>query len=591
MPMDQEEVPMTFERGDWMVRLQARFLSIIFLTGLFCALMCASLYASEETITKSERDIVLKMCALENPNFDIVLVLDVSGSMGKVLPEFKKMAMEAIDIAQNGDTLVLIRFGADAGKPIISEIMQEHDKAEFRDYVRRTEIVPGYGTDIRRGYSLALKKLKDFNEARKKKGEPVRLALLIFISDGADCPPQQSPFRDPGSAETAELADLITDAQRTGTINLFPMGMEFENYVPKIKALEKEGSTPADEKINEELKKFREKLQNLLSRKNDSEIKDDREKIPKAPWQFYIDWLSNKLELKKLESKPPKNPYRLPVPCELDSGYRKVKVRDILVNARYHGTAGGKVTGKIRLTADPIDPGAASRFTCEVIFPKNWSFSPKAYKGELDVEVNGNMEVNFNEAIPQVLGSPTVTPSPTGKGLIYSYPFVSKKITIPLAGKLPASIELYLLSGGGGIALLLLLMLYIIKKALPMTITLKTETKARAFRLTDGQGLTIGGSSDFELDGCSAPIAAIERQGKSLWLNLKKEGVLADVPQGQPSPQKVELNLGQSINFNIDGTYLTLQILEGDQEDSFTQEQTVDDVKVDMDGDGKGFDF
>lgn len=537
----------------------------------------------EETITKSERDIILLMCALENPNYDIVLVIDVSGSMSKVLLKWRMMAEKTVDIAQLGDTLVLIKFDSTPKDPIIQKIEKERDKELFMGNVRKTFTTSGWGTDINCAYWLTLKTLKGFNEGRKKVGEPIRLAHVVFISDGDDLPPEKSPFRNPGSPETLELADLIKEAQRQRIINIIPIGMEFKDYVPQTRRIKNEGSTSVDEKINKELKEFMDKLQNMLNRPYEA-IKDDQEKVPKSPYQFYIDWLSNRLELKRGSDLPQKNPYKKTVSFLLSSGFRKVNLRDLDAMAHYRGTGGGTVKNKVVLPSGSLSHGCSERFSTEVIFPKNWSFNTKKYEGELEVEVSGRMEIKFEEALKPKVGISSTDPSPLRKGLVYSYPFIPRKITIPLNGKLPPCVELFILTCGGALAFLFGLIFYVFKRALPITITLKTDNKARAYKVRNNENISIGGSADFELNGCQEHVASIKREGSSFFLEVKKEGVLADSPDGSKTG-RYAMHFGQSFNFNISGSYINLQFLEGDQEDTVSdQEPQVDTYDEGKDG-------
>lgn len=533
---------------------------------LFFSLLLVACQSLDETITKKDRDIILLMCAMENPNYDMVLVIDVSGSMSKVLPEWKKMAETTVDMAQLGDTLVLLKFDATPKTPIIQKIEKERDKELFKGQVRKTFTTHGWGTDINHAYWLTLKTLKEFNEGRKKSGEPVRLAQVVFISDGDDLPPDKSPFRNPGSAETMELGDLITDAQHLRTINVIPIGMEFKDYVPQTRRIKKEGTTAGDDKVSKELREFMARLENILNRPS-SNIKDDQEKIPRAPYQFYIDWLSNRLELQHIKGNYGKKPYLKNYSYNMVSGFRKVNLKDLSARAVYKGSADGKAKEVISLPSTTLTPGMSQPFSAEVKFPKNWSFSPKKYEGELEVVVSGLMEIQCDQSMKPGDSAPTAAPSPSAKGMVYSYPFEPRRMVISISGKLPPAVELFVLTGGGALALLLGLAMFIIKKAFPIVITLKTGDKARAFRVNNGESVTIGGSADFELTGCNEPVATIKREGNSFFLEVKQEGVLAEGIDGQKTG-KFELHEGQSFNFNIGGTYQTLQFLAGDQEEA-----------------------
>jgi hypothetical protein len=561
----------------------ARCLPLIFM--LFLALYGACLKGplwSEETITKKQRDILLLMCAMENPNFDIVLAIDISGSMDKVLPDWKKMAEKTIDIAQKGDTLVLVKFDDTTRPPLIQEIQTERDKELFKATVRKTAVTHGWGTDIRRAYWLTLKTLKEFDEGRSKKGEPVRLQQVVFISDGDDLPPDKSAFRNPGSAESQEMADLIREAQKTMRINIIPIGMKFENYVPKIRSIKQEGATPAGEdKVSQELKKFMDKLQDVFNR-NCSEIKDDNATVPKTPFDFYITWLSNRLELTKKEMAPSKNPYHRTFSYDVTSRFRKLKIRDLTTKADYQGTGGGIVKKGAQLSDSSLAPGTSATLNCLLSFPKNWSFSARPYSGDLTIEVGGTMDVNLEVPVPG---------TPAGKRtLTYSYPIVPRKAVVNVSGTLPPCIELFLLLGGAlaGIAASVFLVVY--KNIVPITITLKTETRAHAFTLRNQESITIGSGSDFEVEGAKEQVASIMRKGRTFTFLAKKEGILPESTYG-PAAKSLDLKFGQSVSLTIEGSYVNLSFLEGDQADSPSEmDPTAPSASVDDEG-GGGFSF
>jgi len=526
-----------------------------------------------ETITKTQRDTILLMCATENPNYDIVLAIDISNSMDVVLSEWKAMAEKTIDIAQTGDTLVLLRFDANTKSPVIQEVQTERDKELFKSNVKKTATTRGWGTDIRRAYWQTLKTLKEFNEGRSRKGEPVRLQQVVFISDGDDLPPDNSPFRNPGSAESIEMMDLISDAQKNMRINILPIGMKFENYVPRLRTIKTEGSAkPGDEKLSKELKEFMEKLQDVLNRQYSAGIKEDKETVPKAPFDFYINWLSGHFELNEKKAPPSKNPEVKRYSYDVVSHFRKMKVKDLVATGTYSGSGSGTIPKGVQLSVNSLAPGGAGILSWYIQFPKNWSFTAKPYQGTVDVELTGMMEVDV-ETSP-------ANPAEPKKVLSYTYPFIPKKISLPVSGTLPPSIELFIVTIGSLLALLLGFMLYMFKNALPFTITLKTESKSQAFSLKNGDSITVGGGSDFELAGCSIQAVSLKRDGRAFYISPLKEGVLTDAASA--GPKGLPVSFGQSFNLNVEGTYYAVQILKGDQadtppEDAFNEMPTGDD--------------
>lgn len=569
-----------------MIRFKIAVLFYILMVYLFSI----PVYSNEkpngkaDSITKKDRDIILLMCAIENPNYDIVLCIDISNSMYSVLPEWKKMAEKAVEIACNGDTLVLLRFDATTRTPIIQEIQKDRDKELFIGNIRRTDTTNGWGTDVRKAYWLALKTLRDFDDVRKKKGEPVRLQQIIFISDGDDLPPEQSPFRNPASGETIELENLIKEAAMAKRINVIPIGMEFKNYIPRIRAMKEEGQTSVDQKISKELKEFMDKLQDVLNRKYDHEIKDDNETVPKAPYRFYIEWLSNRLDVRQSGKLLRESPYSYCKRFSFDvvSHYRKIRIKDLKCEASYNGTGGGRIKKDIKANKDLLMPGETMPVPVQLAFPKNWSFNTIEYKGRLDFYVSGVMCADSENVSPSPQQSPQsgnpIKTADTGKNInsspraiTYYYPVITRTVSIPVSGSFPPCIELYLLVSALCAGLVAVIGIFFYRNAMPLIITLKTDNKARAYKLKNNESITIGGSSDFEIDGCQSPVAAIRRDGRRFYFNVKKEGILSETTYGA-GVNKIEVKPDMGISLNIDGSYMTLQVLLGDQEDSPLQE-------------------
>ncbi len=374
------------------------------------------------------------------------------------------------------------------------------------------------------------------------------------------------------------MNDLIRDAQQSMRIRVLPQGMEFKNYVPVIRTITKEGSTPGNEKISKELKSFMDKLQDEFSRTYGQEIKDDSERVPKAEYEFYITGLSNGLELRQDGELPPLKSYALQVPCVVGSKFKKVRVQDMNIDTEYKGSGEGSVKKGTRFSPSSLSPGACTKFTCPLEFPRNWSFSTKDYQGALDVVIRGNMAIDIEV--------PGQTPDAAKKKLTYTYPFIQKRLSIPLSGTLPPAPEFLALVIGGSLAFLGFLGFFIYKNALPISITLSTEGKARAYQVSNGQAITVGGTADFEMEGMDEVVAAVKREGRQFVVIPQKEGVFADgTRQGTPVP----LKFGQGFNLNIEGTYYSVQLLEGDQEASLQVEEQIpqDVITTGEEGEGK----
>ncbi|MDQ7822953.1 MAG: vWA domain-containing protein [Candidatus Eremiobacteraeota bacterium] len=542
--------------------LKAVSLAFAFFLLVFAFTVEAQVPPAGETITKKDANIIRLLSALENPNYDIVFVIDVSDSMKAVLPEWKLMAESVVDLSRIGDTLVLIKFDEDTKPAQIKQIDNDRQKELFKGMeIRKTTTTKGFGTDIRKAYWTTLKTLKEFDEGRVKRREPLRIQRVVFISDGDDMPPSASPFRNPGSKESVELSELMDEAKKTRRIDIIPIGMKFEGYEPRFKSVKEESKTPVNEKISSELKSFTEKLKEVFER--DYEIKEDKEKVAFAPFRFYVEWLSDRLTLKKT-GKTTKNPYQRAVQFELLSAFQKLAVKNLTVRSFYNGTGEGRAKDS-NLPAPVLAPGKSLSFVSEVNFPKNWSFSPREFQGVLDVEVTGIME-----AEPPSSKEASASPSPAAPAMAYNYPFISKRETIPMAGKLPPCTELFVLVTALGLGAVGGFGFVVYRKMMPLTVTLKTEEKGRAFRLKNGESITLGGGADFEIEGCQELVAIITRRDRKFILTSKKEGVLSDAPQ---AGIERELAYGGSFTLTIDGTYHAIQLLEGDQEYGVPQEE------------------
>jgi Mg-chelatase subunit ChlD len=121
---------------------------------------------------------------------DLCVILDVSGSMNeerKFVNVQDYLEKEVIDgLLQTGDSFTLITFGNAAAARFSRTIDSDAAKAALRRDLRSLEADDDY-TDI----GIAMEKLAELLERRRESG--VR-QLILFITDGKNTPPPQSPY-------------------------------------------------------------------------------------------------------------------------------------------------------------------------------------------------------------------------------------------------------------------------------------------------------------------------------------------------------------------------------------------------------------
>lgn len=563
-----------------------KFRHISFLLIFFIFLAVPGVMSqSEPTITESQRDTLLLMTARENPNFDICFVIDISGSMKGMLEHLKMMSEKALDLfARPGDTVILVKFDHFTRQPLIQKLEQPRDLDLFRGWIRKIETTQGFGTDIRSAYSQALSVLGDLNEARRKKGEPLRIQHIIFVSDGDDIPPALSPFRNPNSKESVQLEALITRAEKEKFINIIPLGMKFKGYKPEIKTYQP-GHVPDTSKIDDpEVKKFIEQMKDILQRSPTGGIAASTRKIPQKDYRFYIDWLSDKVSLVKASQTRGSEKNSWVYSFTLKSGFRFVDLSNVTATANYTNATGklkGRISSGPKVTSTRVKPGDRSVIEVTVQYPQNWSFKSTRSSGNLHLTVSGDMQVELDEeaqpspsprptAFPTAFpaasstASPSASPAVKTKKVAYTFPFNTCEIDQGVDVTIPVEKTLYLYSGLGILALILIPFLLVYNILVPITVTLKTDKKARAFRLAHKGRITIGGAADFEVDGCSGEVAEIQRRFRRFVLVEKEQGVIP--PTLQPKGGTLSLKLGEGFGLNLGGSYAEFEFLPGNQE-------------------------
>jgi len=546
------------------------------------------------TITSRQRDTLLLMTAKENPNYDICLVIDISGSMVGVLKDLKIKAERAIDYARQGDTIVLIKFDHQTRKPQIKTIERQEDREEIKKWIRDIETTHGWGTDIKMAYYTTLSMLEKLNEERKKKKQPLRIQQVVFVSDGDNvyARDSKSPFRDPKSRENINLLELIKKAQKQNLIRIIPVGMKFDGYKPELTG---DYIPDATDKVDADLKNFDKQMANLTNRQPSTSTTSPDKKLPRKDYQPYINWLSNKVKLEKTSETRGEEKNTRIYNYALTSDFKSVEITNLTANASFINKT-GKLKGRIarsRVTTPNVKPGGRASISVLVQFPQNWSFSEKKSSGTLHLDISGDMKIEVMEEVqssptprPTSLSaimtstptsSPSPTPSPTGSPKVqtrivdYTYPFNSLERDDPVNMTIPVEKSLFLYSGLGILAIIFFPLLLVYSVLVPITVTLKMGEKAVAYRLANGGKISIGGNADFLLEAVDKPVAEIQRRFRRFILIELVNGTF---PESQKQKGgKIPIKLGGGFSLNIAGEYKEFEFLPGNQEFAKEQEE------------------
>ncbi|MDR1507004.1 MAG: VWA domain-containing protein [Treponema sp.] len=146
------------------------------------------------------------------PKRDIFVILDVSGSMinqGKFPNVREYLNREVIDgLLKDGDTFSLITFGDAAEERFSRTIASGADRESLRSDLVRIEPDNNY-TDI----GMAMEKLAEVLERRGQSG--VR-RIILFITDGLNAPPPNSPYSGRDLALDEQFKALGEKIARSG---------------------------------------------------------------------------------------------------------------------------------------------------------------------------------------------------------------------------------------------------------------------------------------------------------------------------------------------------------------------------------------
>lgn len=542
-----------------------------------------------DTITSRQRDTLLLMTARENPNYDLCLVVDISGSMAGVLKDLKLRAERAVDYARQGDTIILINFDHETKKPQIKTIKEQEDRDEVKKWIRDIQTTHGWGTDVKMAYFTTLSVLEKLNEERKKKKQPLRIQQVIFVSDGDNvyAEDSKSPFKDPKSKKYRKYLELINKARKQKLIQIIPLGMKFDGYRPE---LTRDYIPDATGKVNADFKKFDRQMKRFTNRKPWSSPTANDQKIPKKNYQPYINWLSNKVKLEKTSETKSEEKNTRVYNYSLIPDFKSVEISNITANASFINKT-GKLKGRItrtRVTTPDVKPGGRAQISVTVQFPQNWSFKEKKSTGALHLDVSGDMKVEVEEEVhpsptprPTSLSvimtstpTPSPTPSPTGSPKIkirmvdYTYPFNSVERDDPTNITIPVEKSLYLYSGLGILAIFFFPLMLMYSVLVPITVTLKMGEKAVAYRLAHGGKISIGGGADFLVEGVDEQVAEIQRRFRRFVLIETIDGTF---PESQKQKGgEILIRLGAGFSLNMAGEYREFEFLPGNRE--FTEE-------------------
>jgi hypothetical protein len=246
----------------------------------------------------------------------------------------------------------------------------------------------------------------------------------------------------------------------------------------------------------------------------------------------------------------------------------------------------------------------------EVLFPQNWSFNKVESTGLLYLSVAGDMILDFSKSVPVPVVSPLATASPGSgtpapgqnpsssplitpgstsspvispspkpvKNVILSYPINPITREESVTTEIPPEKLLYFITALGILTVILIPAAFVYQVLVPISVTLKLGDKSRAFRLSNGGKISIGGLSDFEVPGVDHTVAEIQRRFRRFVLHQKEEGIIPKT-SSQDSNQ-ICLKLGEGFSLNISGTYHEFEFLPGNREfeEEIPQHDNHDDI-------------
>jgi hypothetical protein len=369
---------------------------------------------------------------------------------------------------------------------------------------------------------------------------------------------------------------MIDKAGKEQLINLIPVGMSFKGYVPSYVRFDPGQEPPSARMEDPEIRRFVDQLKSVLNRQPMMAMGPDTGKVPRKDYQFYIDWLSGRLELKKLSVTQGSEKHSLIYRYQVKSNFQALKAENLSVSASYVHK-GGRLEGQVVetvISSRSLEPGGKAFVDVTVKFPLNWKLKKEKSDGILKLTLTGDMKAGRGPspaagAAPSPSPADTPLPSPAGAGASpvpdeFYFPFNTCERADPVTIDIPVARALYWYAALGILALIFFPASFLYQIVVPITVTLKMEDKARSFALAHKNRITIGGKSDFTIPGCDGDVAEIQRRFRQFVLVAKAENAIPG--SFNPRDGKIPLKLGDGFSLNAGGSYKEFEFLPGNRE-------------------------
>ncbi|MBI2265209.1 MAG: VWA domain-containing protein [Armatimonadetes bacterium] len=518
--------------------------------ALLIVLLCFLLVGVVGAETSSQVKNVLEIVAVENAAYDIIIAVDVSGSMGGTLPVLKEKGAWIIDhYCRPGDRLIVIPFAA---KPVIAgtpDELLETNRQAFKDALP-SRTISGWGTDIKYAYYLSLKTLNELNAARLVKGAPIRVQKIIFISDGKEDTPKDSPFLNPESPESREYGRLMGDKAFLGRIFVSGVGMTFSEKSP---ILEKGGHENPTTHMRAALSKFVEDLKETMAQKGDrSFAMASLENLEKSLLAPYKNWLASHITLAPEGGlEPGKRENERKLTLRFTSHFQRTVLDKLRIVP-----SDSQVLDLSPREWNAFPPGETRTLACTVKVPSPWfRLSSQKYETTLNLEVKGTMVVKKTIKGREGPGGAGDLDEP--RTVILTEPLSPVLISIPVETQVNPSRFFFATMAFAFLLLLLVAWSLIAANLKPLSIALKHDERLLVFHLRNGQEITVGEGGDFPVAGTGEVVARIQRQGGRFVLLPERPGVLGD-------RKSQVLAYDQYITLTVNGTNYSLQFLKGE---------------------------
>jgi hypothetical protein len=178
---------------------------------------------------------------------NVVVILDISGSMneqGKFANVKEYLNTEVFDgLLQTGDSFTLITFGNTAKESFSRVISSDADKGELRRLLQNLK-ADNHFTDI----GTALETLSAVLE---KRGDPQTRQVILFITDGKNTPPRESPYYEKDLSVDEKFLSIGEKISKAGWF-LYVIGIGGQTDAKTIAdAVPGSVYAPTDEKLSD----------------------------------------------------------------------------------------------------------------------------------------------------------------------------------------------------------------------------------------------------------------------------------------------------------------------------------------------------